>query len=103
MVNAITINIIIRSIVVRHSFLGSSHGRWSIAASGLRQRERHLEDSYTRGTFPIDKCGNAEQQLYLIELVKQFTDDWEGQIPKPPKASPVLLAVVWCRHAEGNA
>ena len=51
----------------------------------------------------MDKCGIAEQQLYLIELVKQFTDDWEGQIPKPPKASPVLLAVVWCRHAEGNA
>ena len=98
MVNAITINIIISIIVVRHSFLGSSHGRWSIAASGLRQRERHLEDS-----FPMDKCGNAEQQLYFIELVKQFTDDWEGQIPKPPKASPVLLAVVWCRHAEGNA
>ena len=29
--------------------------------------------------------GNQEQQLFLVEFLRQFTDEWCGAIPKPPK------------------
>lgn len=31
--------------------------------------------------------GNQEQQLYLIEFLRQFTEEWDGDIPKPHTAA----------------
>lgn len=31
--------------------------------------------------------GNQEQQLYLIEFLRQFTEEWDGEIPKPPNSA----------------
>ena len=30
--------------------------------------------------------GNQEQQLYLLELINQFSTEYEGPLPKVPKA-----------------
>ena len=28
--------------------------------------------------------GNAEQQAYVVELIREFTGDWAGPLPKAP-------------------
>jgi len=66
---------------------GKSRWLWS-----NRRLKGAIEISADNGEVFIR--GNAEQQMCLIELTKQFTKEWTGAIPTPPKKTAKALKIV---------
>jgi len=56
---------------------------------------RHLKGAIeiTEDDGEVFIRGNAEQQMCLIELTKQFTEEWTGAIPTPSKKTKALKIV----------